>query len=104
MKGERQTTWTVPTKETWKPLLLGKKMDLAVQQYICKLHECGTTVTALVVQTAAEGITMALDRTSLTENGSHVKLREKSLLSRMNFTKRKVSTKHKVTIEDLKRW
>jgi len=78
-------------------------MDLAVQQYIRKLHKRATAVTTLVVQAAAEGIFMALGRTGLAENGGHVKLTNtwaKSLLSRMNFTKRKGLTKQKVIIED----
>ena len=76
---------------------------MAVQQYIRNLHERGTAVAALVVQAAAEGILLALDSTRLAENGGHVKLTNtwaKSLLSRMNFTKRKGSTKQKVTIKD----
>jgi len=77
-----------------------------VQHYIRKLRERGTAVTALVVQAAAEGVLLALDRTRLAEYGGHVQLTNtwaKSLLSRMNFTKRKGSTKQKVTVEDFER-
>ena len=94
---------SLPPKKRGKPLLLGEKIDMAVQQYIRNLCERGTAVTALVVQAAAEGILLALDSTRLAENGGHVKLTNtwaKSLLSRMNFTKRKGSTKQKVTIKD----
>ena len=76
---------------------------MVLQLYIRKLRARGTAVTTLVVQATAEGVILPLDRTSLAEYGGLIKLtntRAKSLLSRMNFTKRKGSTKGKVTIED----
>jgi len=44
---------------------VGEKLDMAVQKYICKLNKRGTTVTALVVQAAAEGILLTLDSTRM---------------------------------------
>ena len=102
-KAQNKPLKLLPPKKRGKPLLLGEKIDMAVQQYIRNLRERGTAVTALVVQAAAEGILLALDSTRLAKNGGHVKLTNtwaKSLLSRMNFTKRKGSTKQKVTIKD----
>ena len=46
-----------------KPLLLGKKIDAVVQEYILKLCECGLPMNSAVVQAVAEGVLLAMDRT-----------------------------------------
>ena len=79
-----------PPKKRGKPLLLGGRVDKAVQLYILKFREQGGTVNSAIVQAAARGILLAMDRTRLVEYGGHVKLSNtwaKSLLHRMNFTK-----------------
>jgi len=47
-------------------LLLGKKIDSAVQEYILKLREYRCPVDAYLVVAAAEGITKAIEQNSLT--------------------------------------
>ena len=97
---------SVHPKKRGKPLLLGKKIDAVVQEYILKLRECGSPVNSAVVQAVAEGVLLAMDRTSLAQYGGHIKLSntwEKSLLARMNFTKRKGSTKEKVEVKNFEK-
>ena len=62
---------SVHPKKRGKPLLLGKKIDSVVQEYILKLRECGSPVNSAVVQAVAEGVLLAMDRTSLAQYGGH---------------------------------
>ena len=97
---------SVHPKKRGKPLLLGKKTDSVVQEYILKLRECGSPVNSAVVQAVAEGVLLAMDRTSLAQYGGDIKLSNtwaKSLLARMNFTKRKGSTKEKVEVKNFEK-
>ena len=97
---------SVHPKKRSKPLLFGKKIDAVVEEYILKLRECGSPVNSAVIQAVAEGVLLAMDRTSLAQYGGHIKLSntwEKSLLARMNFTKRKGSTKEKVEVKNFEK-
>ena len=52
---------------------------------------------------AAEGIVRATDRTLLSENGGHILITISwaySLLNRMNFVRRKATTKSKLCLSD----
>ena len=55
---------TVDTLIT-KPLLLGEKVDAAIQEYIKLLRTTGAVVNTVVVMVAAAGITAARDVTKL---------------------------------------
>ena len=100
-QGKRQreedlTVTELHPKKRGRKLLLGKKLDTAVQYYVLKLREYGCPVDTYLVVAAAKGITQAMDRTRLAEAGGPATLTiswAKSLLKRMNFTKRRVSTK-----------
>ena len=77
-----------------------------MQEYILKLRECGSPVNSAVVQAVAEGVLLAMDRTSLAQYGGHIKLSNtwaKSLLAQMNFTKRKGLTKEKVEVKNFEK-
>ena len=94
---------SVHPQKQGKPLLLGEKIDTVVQEYILKLCERGSPVNSTVVQAVAEGALLAMDKTSLVQYGGHIKLSNtwaKSLMARMNFIKRKGSTKEKVEVKN----
>ena len=81
-----------------------EKIDEAIQQYVLKLRECGCPVNTVIVLTVARGIAKVMERTRLAEQCGPATLTipwAKSLLKRMNFTKRRVSTKSTSPTQDL---
>ena len=61
------TMETLETKERGKPLLLGVKLDAAVQEYVQSLREANG-----VVMAAAEGIISARNISKLSSQGGHI--------------------------------
>ena len=55
----------LPTKAQDRPLLLGEKLDQAVQEYINNLRKVGRSVNSVIVLAAANGIVAAKDRSLL---------------------------------------
>ena len=97
---EDLTAEELPLKKRGRPLLLGKQLDEALQQYIIKLREHGCPINTVI----ARGIVKSMERTQLAEYGGPTTLTTpwaKSLLKRMNFTKRRVSTKSTHPTDDL---
>jgi len=91
-------------KKQGRPLLLGKNLDVAVQEYGLKLREVGCPVNTDVTIAAAQGILQAMEASRLAKNGGPATLSvswAKSLLKRMDFRKRRGTTKSGVTPEDL---
>ena len=87
---------SLPPKKRGRPLALEENLDGDVQKYIRALRLAGTPVSCSLVLAAAEGIVTSKDRTLLCENGGHVALTRGwalSLLKRMEYVKRKASTK-----------
>ena len=85
-----------------RPVLLGRKMDVMVQEYVEKLRQNGGVISTDIVKSGARGILQSLDRTSLSEYGGHVTLSTawaKSLLRRMNYRKRRGTTKAAMPVE-----
>ena len=83
-------------KKRGRPLLIGKKLDEAVQQYILKLREHGCAINTVMVLAVARVIVKSMDKTRLSKYGGPTMFTVSStklLLKRMNFTKRRVSTK-----------
>ena len=66
---------SVHPKKRCKVLLLGKKVDAVVQEFILKLCEYGLLMNSAVIQAVAEGVSLAMDRTSLAQYGKHIKLK-----------------------------
>ena len=98
------TVKELPLKKRGRPILLGKKLDEAVQQYIIKLREHGCLINTVIVLAIARGIVKSMERTQLAEYGRPLTLTTPwatSLLKRMNFTKRRVSTKSTHLTDDL---
>ena len=91
MEDEDLTVHELPIQKKGRPLLLGKKLDDAVQEYILKLREHGSAINTVIVVAVARGLAVAIDRTRLAEYDGPATLSipwAKSLLKRMNFTKR----------------
>ena len=88
------------TKKQGRPLLLGKELDKAVQEYIEATRAVGGVINTAVVMGAAEGIVSARDISKLSSHGGHIAITKtwaKSLLNRMNYVKRKCSNAGKVS-------
>ena len=85
-------------------MLLGKKLDDQVQEYILKLWEYDCTIDTTVVILAARGLGRIIDHMCLNEGGGPDILCvpwTKSLLTRMNFKKRRVNTKSCAPSQDI---
>ena len=97
----------LPAKKRERRLLLCDDLDRKVQLYLKKVREGGGVVSAWIAMAAARGIMLTCDRSMLTEFGGHVELNRPwaySLLHRMNFVQRKVTTaKSKYAIADFDR-
>ena len=90
----------LPKKKRGRPLTLGD-LDGKVQQYLRALRRAGAPVNARIVLAAAEGIAKATDRTTLIDNGGHIRLTlawAYSILKRMGFVQRKATTKTKTSL------
>ena len=97
----------LPTKKWGRRVLLGDDLDRKVQLYLKKVRGGGGVVSARIAVAAARGIVLTCDRSMLVEFGGHVELNRHwaySLLHRMNFVQRKVTTaKSKYAITDFDR-
>ena len=65
--------------------------------------KAGTRGNARIVMAAAEGIVKATDRILLVEHGGHIQLTQAwaySILKRMDFIRRKATTKSKLTLSE----
>ena len=85
-----------------RPLLLGKSLDDSIQQYVISLRENGGIINTAIVISGAKGLLKSMNRTMLVEYGGPATLSKgwaKSLLKRMNFTKRIGTTQAKITPE-----
>ena len=91
----------LPTKPQGRPLLLGKELDQAVQDYVKALRIEGGVVNTSIVMAACEGIVTAKDASKLSSHGGHIHVTKtwaKSLLGRMGYVKRKGSNAGKVSM------
>ena len=92
-------------KKRGRPVLLGEKMDAMVQEYVEMIRDKGGAISTAIVKSGARGILNSLDRTSLSEFGGHVTLSTswaKSLLHRMNYRKRRGTTKVSMPVEQFR--
>ena len=99
----------LPSKKKDHSLLLGELLDGRVQSYIKELHAKGAVVNTAIVMACAEGVVMHHDSNLLDINGEHITITNckdwaKSLLFRMGFVKRRVSTSAKLLPEDFDEW
>ena len=90
---------SLPSKKRGRPLLLGEILDKQVQCYIRATCDAGGTITTTVVLAAGEAIVRNSNKKLAYDNGGLIKLTKywaRSLLSRMNFVKRKGTTSAKM--------
>ena len=74
------------SKHQGRMLLLGKKLDQTIQEYIANLRAVGGVVNIFIVIGAARGIICARNSDVLLENGGHIQITKdwaKSLLQRI---------------------
>lgn len=86
----------LPEKKRGRHVLLGERLDEFVRNYVLKVRERGGAVNTTLVLAGAKGIVGSLDRTRLVEYGGDITLTTswaKSFLKRMNFTRRRATTK-----------
>ena len=90
-------------KKRGRPLLLGDHLDDAVQKYILDVRANDGTFNTAIVIAGAKGLLKSMNRTMLVEFGGPATLSKgwaKSILNRMNFTKRMGTTQAKITPND----
>ena len=92
-------------KKRERPLLLREEMDRQVEVFLKQLCENGSVVNTAIVMATAEGIVQNHDSSLLASNSGPILITKnwaKSLMTRMNFVKRRTNTKLKVFSKDLK--
>jgi hypothetical protein len=101
--GRDTTISRIENKKRGRPLLLSDKLDKEVQEYLIELRSKGCVVNTAIVMSCAEGIIKNFDSNLLQENGGHIcftKHWARHLLLRMEFVKRRISTKSKVDVAE----
>ena len=94
-RSEESEVSVLPYKKHGRLLLLGDLLDEKVQTYLRGVWDGGGVVSARIAQAAARGILMSGKQSLLAEKGGPVELNRfwaYSLLTRMKFVKRKVTT------------
>ena len=92
---------SLPKMAVGRPLLLGKDLDICVQDYINALRKVGGVVNTTIAMAAANGIIAARNPALLVQHGGHLEITKawaKSLFQRMGYVKRKCSNAGKVTV------
>ena len=93
----------LPSKKRGRPTLLAKKLEDEVRTYITVLCENGAVVNTAIAIASACGVILSRDSNLLVANGGHIELSKswaKSFLQRIEFVKRKGTTKSKVAVAD----
>ena len=89
-ENEAPNVTSLPTKPQGRPLMLGKVLDTAVQDYVTTIRAVGGVVNTSICMAAAEGIVAARDQGLLAQHGGHIELTKtwaRSLLTRMGMLK-----------------
>lgn len=93
----------LPNKKRGRPLMLGAELDSQVETFLKELRSNGGVVNTAITMAAAEGIVQNSDSQLLAKNGGNIVISThwaKSLLARMGFVKRRVTTKAKVSVNE----
>ncbi len=67
--GESQIVCKLPSKKRGRPVLLGKRLDDIVQEYILNVRAAGGTINIAIVIAGAQGLVKSVNRTMLAEYG-----------------------------------
>ena len=98
----------LPNKKRGRPLLLGSELDEQVKLFLKQLHSIGAVINTAIVMATVEGIVNNEDSNLLAKNGGTIVLSKhwaRSIMTLMNFVKRRGNSKSKVTctnFEDLR--
>ena len=79
---------SLPKMAVERPLLLGKDLDICVQDYINALRKVGRVVNTTIAMAAANGIIAARNPALLVQHGGHLEITKawaKSLFQRMGY-------------------
>ena len=93
----------LPPKKHGRSVIVGERMDAAIQNYILRVREGNDPVNTVVVIAGARRLLLSMDKTKLAEFGGPATLSRgwaRSLLTRMKFTKRMGTTAAKVIPEN----
>ena len=93
----------LPSKKRGRPIMLGAELDLQVETFLKELRSNGGVVNTAITMAAAEGIVQNSDSKLLAKNGGNIVISKhwaKSLLVRMGFVKRRVTTKAKESVNE----
>jgi hypothetical protein len=85
-----------------RQMLLGETLDYMVRCYINRMREKGAIINTNIVKTSARGIFLSQERSRLAEFGGPATLTTawaKSLLNRVRFSKRRGTTKAKLSVD-----
>ena len=86
-----------------RPLLLGQEIDRQVQVYLFSLWEQSAIINSAIVIGCASSIVKNIDSSLLLSNGDHISFSKhwsRYMLHRMDFVKRRASTKAKVDVAE----
>ena len=87
--------------------MLGVELDSQVETFLKELRSNGGVVNTAITMAAAEGIVQNSDSQLLAKNGGNIVISThwaKSLLARMGFVKRRVTTKAKVSVNEFEEY
>ena len=90
-------------KKRGRPSLLSEDVTSDIKRYIATLRDAGGVVNTRIVLAAATGILQRKDPSILRCNGGHIDLQKswaKYLLKKMDFVKRRATTKHVTRCEN----
>ncbi len=91
---------SLPTKVQGRPLLLGLKIDKAIQEYVEATRGAGGVINIAIVMAAAVGIVSSRNITALRSHGGYIEITKpwaQSLLKRMGYVRRKCCNAGKVS-------
>ena len=90
-------------KKTGRPSALSDELTKELKLYIEVIREGGGVINTAIVIAAATGMLQKRDPASLASNGGHITLKKswaKYFLRKMNYVKRKSTTKAGITVRD----
>ena len=90
-------------KKRGRPSMLSDEVTADIKRYITSLRDAGRVVNTRIVIAAATGILQRKDPSVLRCNGGHIDLQKswaKYLLKKMDFVKRRATTKHVTRCEN----
>ena len=92
-----------PSAKRGRPLLLGSELDARVEHFLKALRANGAVINTAVVMATADGIIRNHDSSLLAENSGPIAITRhwaSSIMTRMNYVKRRGNSKAKVTVTD----